>query len=108
MIRRPPRSTLFPYTTLFRSLSGRFHQRILDALAHHPDPVFAGISLFSVGRQPLWPRAARPQHPADNASERTLARRGMDFRHLGWVAWILPRGSSSLAAVHYVARLAPG
>src|SRR3989449_6314403 len=25
MIRRPPRSTLFPYTTLFRSLEGREH-----------------------------------------------------------------------------------
>src|SRR3712207_6887583 len=25
MIRRPPRSTLFPYTTLFRSQSGRSH-----------------------------------------------------------------------------------
>src|SRR2546429_2250282 len=24
MIRRPPRSTLFPYTTLFRSFDGRF------------------------------------------------------------------------------------
>src|SRR6266536_4783201 len=24
MIRRPPRSTLFPYTTLFRSYAGRF------------------------------------------------------------------------------------
>src|SRR5882724_5240917 len=24
MIRRPPRSTLFPYTTLFRSTTGRF------------------------------------------------------------------------------------
>src|SRR5438132_2790075 len=24
MIRRPPRSTLFPYTTLFRSVAGRF------------------------------------------------------------------------------------
>src|SRR2546427_3746735 len=24
MIRRPPRSTLFPYTTLFRSLAGKF------------------------------------------------------------------------------------
>src|SRR5260221_8541304 len=24
MIRRPPRSTLFPYTTLFRSLAGRW------------------------------------------------------------------------------------
>src|SRR5207244_11889686 len=26
MIRRPPRSTLFPYTTLFRSACGRGHQ----------------------------------------------------------------------------------
>src|SRR2546427_12482988 len=25
MIRRPPRSTLFPYTTLFRSLTGDIH-----------------------------------------------------------------------------------
>src|SRR3712207_8485525 len=28
MIRRPPRSTLFPYTTLFRSLPGRAALRI--------------------------------------------------------------------------------
>src|SRR5260221_9759887 len=27
MIRRPPRSTLFPYTTLFRSLVNRMHQQ---------------------------------------------------------------------------------
>src|SRR5258708_21625050 len=27
MIRRPPRSTLFPYTTLFRSLAGRLAAR---------------------------------------------------------------------------------
>src|SRR5689334_24663782 len=27
MIRRPPRSTLFPYTTLFRSKNGTFHIR---------------------------------------------------------------------------------
>src|SRR5256885_10219093 len=32
MIRRPPRSTLFPYTTLFRS-SGLFPGRLLDGLA---------------------------------------------------------------------------
>src|SRR2546430_8973374 len=31
MIRRPPRSTLFPYTTLFRSLSDR------DVREHVPD-----------------------------------------------------------------------
>src|SRR2546430_13027093 len=28
MIRRPPRSTLFPYTTLFRSRLGRWHSRV--------------------------------------------------------------------------------
>src|SRR2546430_6015416 len=32
MIRRPPRSTLFPYTTLFRSV---LHQRRLDVLDPH-------------------------------------------------------------------------
>src|SRR5258705_3184248 len=32
MIRRPPRSTLFPYTTLFRSLLGRVvHERHAEA-----------------------------------------------------------------------------
>src|SRR2546422_10234615 len=31
MIRRPPRSTLFPYTTLFRSL--RCHDHAVDAVA---------------------------------------------------------------------------
>src|SRR5258707_11905274 len=35
MIRRPPRSTLFPYTTLFRSLSG--HSGPVYALAWSPD-----------------------------------------------------------------------
>src|SRR2546422_4064845 len=32
MIRRPPRSTLFPYTTLFRSLSAPLHMNLLGAL----------------------------------------------------------------------------
>src|SRR2546422_6921328 len=31
MIRRPPRSTLFPYTTLFRSVSREFDARALRA-----------------------------------------------------------------------------
>src|SRR2546430_7625570 len=40
MIRRPPRSTLFPYTTLFRSLQGavpdRHHRRRRPRLAARP------------------------------------------------------------------------
>src|SRR5258706_10614458 len=41
MIRRPPRSTLFPYTTLFRSeIVQRERRRPLDALSpgHAPSP----------------------------------------------------------------------
>src|SRR2546427_5203267 len=49
MIRRPPRSTLFPYTTLFRS-RGRRHQ---------PGPT-AREGAAAGGRHPLpVPRAAR-------------------------------------------------
>src|SRR2546428_7055684 len=42
MIRRPPRSTLFPYTTLFRSLPRRFVEEAVGLalgrvkLRHHP------------------------------------------------------------------------
>src|SRR3989442_11215590 len=42
MIRRPPRSTLFPYTTLFRSLS--MHR----ADASTPEPVYGRASSSSI------------------------------------------------------------
>src|SRR5206468_12198781 len=32
-LRRPPRSTLFPYTTLFRSVQGVEHRAVLEAEA---------------------------------------------------------------------------
>src|SRR3712207_8850016 len=61
MIRRPPRSTLFPYTTLFRSLigverrglmdraarRGRQRPRFVDRIADHIDDAAEG--LFSDG-----------------------------------------------------------
>src|SRR5437016_7309971 len=38
MLRRPPRSTLFPYTTLFRSVASRFRARAPRAV---PRPAWA-------------------------------------------------------------------
>src|SRR3712207_8763178 len=40
MIRRPPRSTLFPYTTLFRSAErgGRAGAALAEQAAHHTQP----------------------------------------------------------------------
>src|SRR5258708_13598576 len=48
MIRRPPRSTLFPYTTLFRShFDVQIHQRdvaeLLDGESRDPDGHLAGL-----------------------------------------------------------------
>src|SRR2546422_4440858 len=39
MIRRPPRSTLFPYTTLFRSIVGPGNDHHLATIGHHVDPL---------------------------------------------------------------------
>src|SRR2546430_10353738 len=43
MIRRPPRSTLFPYTTLFRSVHVELEPRVEHALQPDRDPVVAGL-----------------------------------------------------------------
>src|SRR2546422_2663542 len=52
MIRRPPRSTLFPYTTLFRSV-GHLEPRIVEDLRIQRNVVAAHIGLVGVdvGRQ---------------------------------------------------------
>src|SRR5712692_12006316 len=63
MIRRPPRSTLFPYTTLFRSLapaSGANHAAPrLPCRCTHPESSHRGAA----DTQELNPRAAAPRRP---------------------------------------------
>src|SRR2546426_7914030 len=70
MIRRPPRSTLFPYTTLFRSLS----RQCKVALQIKPAPTRnpAGIDVVIERRQKLL-RAQRPLrgHAAGGAGDRS-------------------------------------
>src|SRR2546430_13648167 len=56
MIRRPPRSTLFPYTTLFRS------------------------SIPGISDQPAFLASEQDQHRADDR-EHEFARRVEDFEH---------------------------
>src|SRR3989454_4854356 len=56
MIRRPPRSTLFPYTTLFRSLLGEFGMAtamgvvLTDKEAQTP----AGVLIFAHAKAYAW------------------------------------------------------
>src|SRR3712207_6953855 len=61
MIRRPPRSTLFPYTTLFRSLvAEQQHARLVEADARPPriEPRFHGERRPDLDRDRLKPAAA--------------------------------------------------
>src|SRR3712207_7435758 len=67
MIRRPPRSTLFPYTTLFRSRLQRRQRRVHRQREHpglHQHAADAGVHARGVVR-------ARPDpRPADRKSTR--------------------------------------
>src|SRR2546429_4631710 len=56
MIRRPPRSTLFPYTTLFRSpdLSGTFNSRDYNLIGNTSGATFMGTTAHNItGQNPL-------------------------------------------------------
>src|SRR3712207_9017965 len=64
MIRRPPRSTLFPYTTLFRSTivvaTGASQFEMLDALVAEPDIDWSRVTAFHLDEYVGLPET----HPA--------------------------------------------
>src|SRR3712207_8340518 len=66
MIRRPPRSTLFPYTTLFRSLAAA------PPAAPHRDALRAGVHPH---------QAVGPPPGADHRRRRLLGRRAAQQPH---------------------------
>src|SRR3989441_11192689 len=77
MIRRPPRSTLFPYTTLFRSL----HERdiVAHGLSRHAhDERHAVREVGEVGAEALEPRVLEPV-----AVDEPWAGGGPDARQVG-------------------------
>src|SRR2546427_7614309 len=55
MIRRPPRSTLFPYTTLFRSFPSDTELWLQRGVAESPDPADRGQGA-SAGSIPFYER----------------------------------------------------
>src|SRR2546426_11405545 len=76
MIRRPPRSTLFPYTTLFRSVlavlavadepGDDHHDRLVHLVGHDhalADLASASAHLVLLGARPLLARCARSAAP---------------------------------------------
>src|SRR2546427_5693939 len=69
MIRRPPRSTLFPYTTLFRSLVERSQQHVVLAAANHDAQRFPGGSLCVAEQARAFGEREHDRHTAVARSE---------------------------------------
>src|SRR3712207_7891599 len=66
MIRRPPRSTLFPYTTLFRSTPGR------DTLMARTNRLAQRRQASAIGRSAMFPGAKRQVCQANQPPSATL------------------------------------
>src|SRR3712207_8681169 len=74
MIRRPPRSTLFPYTTLFRSEMVR-EERILDAF---PDRTELDFFLWIFDHRERLALEARDEGVPLEAAKNDILRRSRD------------------------------
>src|SRR5258705_7628544 len=96
MIRRPPRSTLFPYTTLFRSGEQTyFLNHVTDAPAQ-PDwvPFNSGLSLDAE-----FPRR-RIDQPVDRSEDRKSTRLNSSHLGISYAVFCLKKKKHARHALH--------
>src|SRR3712207_6958606 len=74
MIRRPPRSTLFPYTTLFRSLLVGANGRppVAEGVVGEHDGAMAALHQGIAVDGPLTPRSRSEEHTSELQSRQYL------------------------------------
>src|SRR5258708_39902852 len=92
MIRRPPRSTLFPYTTLFRSLDNRGSARRSRAFT---DPIRGRLGEIEVRDQLAGARWLQGQP-------------GIDARRIGVFGWSYGGYMTLMMLAQSCAVIAPG
>src|SRR3712207_9105055 len=95
MIRRPPRSTLFPYTTLFRSKNGAGKSTLLKILAGVRQPTRGKVSA---------PKdcvvAYLPQHLMTEDGRTVFEETAQAFAHLHEMEAQIDRKSTRLNSSH--------
>src|SRR3712207_7250429 len=78
MIRRPPRSTLFPYTTLFRSLLSSLPstaETVIDTSCVSGCAIFGFLPALAIG----WPSLAACAAALRSSGTMTSIERSIDF-----------------------------
>src|SRR3712207_7373466 len=102
MIRRPPRSTLFPYTTLFRSQDGVAHQPRQRALVavDRRDQVLEGAvhDLGPLLRVELLGQRRRAPHVADRKSTRLNS----SHANISYAVFCLKKNTATYIALAYL------
>src|SRR3712207_8150298 len=95
MIRRPPRSTLFPYTTLFRSPDDELGTQE-DARGEDRDggdvlPPGPGGPRAAGGRRPGGPRRPRPGPPGGGPPDRKSTRLNSSHANISYAVFCLKK-----------------
>src|SRR3712207_7512973 len=94
MIRRPPRSTLFPYTTLFRSfVQLRVERRILRTSPVKNSRKFTCRILHSSG--PKEPESAHRPGPVPNPKDRKSTRLNFSHANISYAVFCLKKKKRS-------------
>src|SRR2546422_7888520 len=102
MIRRPPRSTLFPYTTLFRSparLRGGRDRRVRDAARdrrHAAHPERRRRLLFQLPRRPYAP---------DRAGDRKSTRLNSSHGYISYAVFCLKKKKKTITTIQIFNRV---
>src|SRR3712207_6860340 len=101
MIRRPPRSTLFPYTTLFRSdpqlrVRARLRQRGVPA---HDHPRRRVLRRGGRAGRPARRRGGPPAHAPRRSEEHTL---NSSHANISYAVFCLKKKKTNIITIHIV------
>src|SRR3712207_7240588 len=99
MIRRPPRSTLFPYTTLFRSCDPQNEERERGDVPRHPDQELGADALEAVPGQGVVGDA--PDDP-----DRKSTRLNSSHANISYAVFCLKK-KKKICSAHHSSTLAP-
>src|SRR3712207_8360618 len=95
MIRRPPRSTLFPYTTLFRSDGGRStvhgEQRPAQGGSHAPDGAHQLHRRHPTAGDAAHGLSAKPPRPRQDHVDRKSTRLNSSHANISYAVFCLKK-----------------
>src|SRR3712207_8704193 len=94
MIRRPPRSTLFPYTTLFRSVGVRDERppvAPLEQRVEHARGQEGGVQVAVAGRAPLELRLLRPRDRLERVGDPKSKRLNSSHANISYAVFCLKK-----------------